>query len=126
MDQTNKKIITASFLFAGGITAYVVGAIIQILQASVNVFAKFSGNDLVTHGVPLLIGIALFFYLQFNSKINRWADEVVSEIRKMVWIPTKDVVAVTIAVCIMVIISGVLLGVLDLVSSKVMNYLISL
>lgn len=126
MDQTNKKVISVGFLAAGALTAYVLSVVIQLLQASVSFFARLAENDLFTHGLPIGAGILVFLLLQFNPKTVRWADEVVSEIRKMVWRTMKDTVAVTIAVCIMVIISGILLGLLDFVSGKVINYLVSL
>lgn len=126
MDQTNKKVITVGFLAAGALTAYVVSVIIQLLQASISFFARLAENDLFTHGLPVGVGILVFLFLQFNPKTVKWAEEVVTEIRKMVWRTMKDTTAVTIAVCIMVIISGILLGLLDYVSGKVINYFISL
>lgn len=126
MDQSNKKIITVSFLCAGALTAYVLSSIVQILQASVSFFARLAENELFTHGLPVGAGILVFLYLQLNPKMVKWAEDVITEIRRMVWIGMKETTAVTIAVCIMVMISGVVLGVLDFVSSKVINYLISL
>jgi preprotein translocase subunit SecE len=126
MDQKNKKIITVSFICAGALTAYVLSAIIQILQASVSYFARLAESELFTHALPVGVGILVFLFLQLNPKLVKWAEDVVTEIRRMVWIGMKETTAVTIAVCIMVIISGVVLGVLDFVSSKVVNYLISL
>jgi preprotein translocase SecE subunit len=126
MDQTNKKVITVGFLAAGLLTAYVLNTVLTLLQASVSFFARLAENDLFTHGFPVAMGILVFLYLQFNPKTRQWADDVITEIRKMVWRTMKDTVAVTIAVCIMVIISGILLGLLDFVSGKVINYFISL
>jgi preprotein translocase subunit SecE len=126
MDQTNKKVITVSFLFAGIVLTYTLNTILQLLEATVSTFARLADNDIITHGIPIAAGLIFFLLLQFSPRAVRWGDEVVSEIRKMVWTPTKDITAVTIAVCIMVILSGLLLGVLDLISSKVINYLISL
>ncbi len=126
MDQSNKKIVTVSFLAFGAIAAYVLSSVIKILEASVSFFARLSGNDIFTHGLPVGVGIALFLFLQFNPKTSQWGEDVVAELRKMVWRTGKDTVAVTIAVCIMVLVSGVVLGLLDYLSSKLINYLISL
>ncbi len=126
MDQSNKKIVSVSFLAFGALIAYVLSSVIKILEASVSFFARLSANDLFTHGLPIAIGFAVFLFLQINPKTRQWGDDVVSEIRKMVWRSGKDTVAVTIAVCIMVLISGVVLGLLDYLSSKLINYLISL
>lgn len=124
MDQLNKKVITVSFLAAGALLAFVLNTLIQLLEANVALFARLASNDLFTHILPVGLGIAFFLFLQFNSKTLAWGDEVVSEIRKMVWRTRKDTVAVTIAVCIMVVISGIVLGLLDFLSSKVINYII--
>lgn len=126
MDQSNKKIVTLSFLIFGAISAYIISSIIKILEASISFFASLSGNEFFTHGFPVAVGILVFAYLQINKKTNKWGEEIVIEIRKMVWRTGKDTVAVTVAVCIMVLISGVVLGLLDYLSSKLINYLISL
>jgi len=126
MDQTNKKIITVSFLATAALVGYILSVLLQLLEASVSFFARLAENDLFTHGLPIAASILVFLFLQFNSKTHKWAEEVVVEIRKMVWRTQKDTIAVTIAVCIMVIISGLVLGLLDFVSGKVINYFISL
>ena len=61
--------------------------------------------------------------LQFNKNILVWADEVIAEIKKVVWPPTKDTRGMTIVVVIMVLISSVIVSVFDMFSGFVLNQL---
>jgi len=81
-------------------------------------------TDLIRHGVPLAFGLVVFSVLQFNPRLLAWADEVVAEIRKIVWPSRKDTVAMTIVVVVMVMISSVIIVSFDFVSGYVINLLV--
>lgn len=122
----NKKIITLSFMVVSIVVGYVSRILLDTLGATVSAVGRFSHETWFTHGFPVLLGAGLFFYLQFNQSILVWADDVVSEIKKVVWPSRKDTVAMTIVVCVMVIISGVILGLFDTISIVLMKYILSL
>lgn len=124
MENDNKKIITVSFAVAALLAAYVSNVIIDTLKVTVGFLAQLLSGDLVTHGVPVVVGLGVFIALQFNKKVVQGADEVVVEIRKVVWPSRKDTTAMTIVVCVMVLISGVAFGVFDIVSSYVVNLMV--
>lgn len=121
MDNTNKKIISFSFLLASAIVALSFHLLVKAFAGAFGVVARYASNDFVTHILPALIGIILFAVLQFNSKIMVWADEVATEMRKIVWPSNKDTTAMTIVVCIMVIISSVIVSIFDFLSTYVVN-----
>ena len=52
--------------------------------------------------------------------------EVVTELRKVVWPSREDTTRMTIVTCIMLIISGIALGALDMVSGKLIEWLVNL
>jgi preprotein translocase subunit SecE len=85
-----------------------------------------TGSDLVTHGAPVFFGLVFFFYVTFSRTVRAWAQEVVAEVSKVVWPSQKDTSAMTIFVCFFMIMTGILLGVFDLISSQVIQFIIEL
>jgi len=73
------------------------------------------------HGIPIGLGVITFLVLQLNGKVRTWADECISEIRKVVWPTKQEVTAMTVVVCVLVGIIGLLLGIFDLVSGQVVT-----
>lgn len=123
MEKTNSKIITMSFAIGAFLAGLVVSLLMKAFAGAFAVVARAYDMDIVRHGLPLLVGFGLFLYFQFNSKIVTWADEVVVEVRKVVWPSRKDTTAMTIVVCIMVLISSVIISSFDLISGYVINTL---
>lgn len=124
MDKTNSKILTLSFATAAVLAAFVLHMLIKILAGAFGVVARVSDTDLVRHGLPVVAGLALFLIFQFNSKVNVWADEVVTEVRKVVWPSSKDTTAMTIVVIIFVLIAALIITSFDLISGQFMNLLV--
>jgi preprotein translocase subunit SecE len=125
MENTNNKIITVSFM----ITAILIGIVAFVLVDSLAAvgtgsFGRFFGGDLVRHGLPVAIGLIAFGILQFNKGIMAWANEVTTELRKIVWPSRRDTVAMTVMVCVMLVISGLILGAFDVISGSLIDWLL--
>lgn len=125
METNNKKILTVSFAAAGALVGLVLGILIGLLSAASPKLEPYLSSDLVKHGVPLTLGFVTYLVLQFNPKILAWGEEVIAELRKVVWPSRKDTMAMTTVVCIMVVISGIVLGFFDLVSNYFVQFLVS-
>ena len=69
-------------------------------------------------------GFAIFLMLQFNEKVLVWGDEVVVEIKKVVWPSQKDVTTTTTAVIIMVVISSLVISSFDVISAYVLKFVL--
>ncbi|WP_413577434.1 preprotein translocase subunit SecE [Bdellovibrio sp. HCB290] len=123
MEKTNSKIITLSFAVAGALLGLTVHMLIKAFSGAFGVVAKLADNDLFKHGLPVGAGILLFVLLQFNPRVQAWAEEVVSEVRKVVWPSRKDTTAMTIVCVVMVLISSVIISSFDLISGFFINYL---
>lgn len=123
MDKTNSKILTLSFAIAGALSGLTLHLLLKSFSAAFGVVARFADTDLVRHGLPIAVGLLVFAVLQFNSKVLVWGDEVAVEIRKIVWPSRKDVIAMTIVVVVMVLISSLIVTSFDFVSGYVINVL---
>ncbi|MBY0553905.1 preprotein translocase subunit SecE [bacterium] len=123
MDNANSKIVTLSFLSFAALVGFTVATLLSVFSGAFGVVARAMEMDIVRHGVPVAIALGLFVYLQFNKNILTWADEVIAEIKKIVWPPSKDTRGMTIVVVIMVLISSVIVSVFDMFSGFVLNQL---
>lgn len=125
MENNNSKVISVSFMVAGILAGVVVSVLMETLAAiATGGFGRFVSQDIIRHGLPVVAGLAVFLGLQLNASVKTWADEVVTEIRRVVWPSQKDTTAMTIMVCVMVLISGVVLGLMDVVSGSLVDWLV--
>ena len=124
MNKTNSKLITFLFIAASLLVGFTMYELIVALSGAFSIFAKLSSFDLFKHGFPFVVALGLFIYLQFNQKVLKWADEVIVEIKKVVWAPFKDVRAMTMIVIVMVFISSIIISAFDLFSAFAFNQLI--
>jgi preprotein translocase subunit SecE len=123
MDKTNSKILTLSFAITAALIGFTLQLLIKIFAGAFGAVARMADSDFVRHGLPVLVGFGLFFLLQFNPRIRAWAEEVVTEIRKVVFPSRKDVTFMTISAIIMVAISTGIIWSFDLVSGYVLKLL---
>ena len=126
MENSNQKYITVCFVGLAICTSYVVSVIIDTLSMTWAVFARYLQGDFIIHGVPVILGIVMFLFLQFNPRTVQRVDEVIMEVQKVVWPSKKDTMGMTVVVTIMLIISGILLGIFDLISNYVVDYVINI
>lgn len=125
MEKTYNKIITVSFVLAAFLFGYVASVLIKVLGAW-GTFARISSNQVVSHGVPVALGVAFFFYMVLTPKIRNWAGEVALEISKIVWPSVKDTRALTIVVCIIVLLAAVIFWMFDIVSSQLIEFILDI
>jgi preprotein translocase subunit SecE len=124
MDKTNQKILTLSFVTFSILVSVSIGLLLKTFAGTFGFIAKIHDIDIVKHGLPVLVGLALFASLQFNRKALAWGEDVVLEIRKVVWPSRKDTTAMTIVVIVMVLISSVIITTFDFLSGVVVSYLV--
>lgn len=118
----NLKIVTVSFILMSFLAAFVVRVIFETLSVAFGFFANYYSMDLFRHGVPIASGIAMFVIFQFHKPYQSLADEVVTEVRKVVWPNKKELYSMTTLVCIILIVSGLVLGVFDLVAGTSVKF----
>ncbi|MDG0815700.1 preprotein translocase subunit SecE [Bdellovibrio svalbardensis] len=123
MEKANAKILTLSFAIAGALVGLTTHLLIKAFAGAFGVVARAADSDMVRHGLPVAIGLVLFAALQFNPRVRAWGEEVVTEIRKVVWPSRKDTTAMTMVCVVMVLISSVIISTFDLISGFFINYL---
>ncbi len=124
MEKNNNKIITVCFVIAGLLSALVIEMIVKALATQLPMVAQFNSQPAVQHILPVAVGVLTFLILQFNRKIWVWADECVTEVRKVVWPSRKDTTAMTMVVCMMLMTAGVFFGLYDLISGEFIKLIV--
>lgn len=124
MENTNSKILTTSFALTSLLFGFTLHLLIKILSSAFGIVARMADTDLVRHGVPVMAGLVLFASMQFNPRVQTWGEEVVSEVRKVVFPSGKDVTAMTIVVIIFVILASVIITTFDFISAHLMALLV--
>ncbi len=127
--QNINKAVTFSFAAAAILVWWVSGVIFETLAAGLPMVAKLrsykiGGIELYEVGLPVLLALAAFLYLQLSPKKRTWAEEVVTETSKVVWPSQRDVQLSTLVVSFMLILSGIILFGMDALSSSVIDYIL--
>lgn len=127
MDKsTVNKIMTLCFLIGGALVFWVMGVLLDTAAGSFAFVAQMRANPLILHGLPLLFGVATFLWLQLSEKNRKFTEEVIIETSKVVWPTGRDVKGMTVAVSIMLIISGLVLAGFDILAGKSLTLLLGL
>lgn len=112
----NLKIVTVSFIALSFLMAFVIRVIFETLSVAFGFFANFYSMDVFRHGVPIFFGVGSFVFFQLNKSYQKLADEVVTEVKKVVWVGKKELYSMTTLVSVILIVSGVVLGLFDLIA----------
>lgn len=124
-EKSNQSIVNFSFVLAGFIAYFISNVLLEVLAATFGAVARFRNIEAVKHGLPVSVGLLVFLILFLNPKVQVWADEVVTEVRKVVWPSRKDTVAMTIVCCVMVVIAGIGLGIYDFLASQLIKMFVN-
>ena len=126
MEKTINKIMMVSFVCGAFLVGYTVQVVNTLLASSWGAYARVTDSELIAQGTPILFGLIFFAYVNASKNVKVWANEVIVEVSKVVWPSQKDTTAMTIFVCVFMILSGLLLGLFDFFSSKVIRFIIEM
>ncbi|MGZ6480342.1 MAG: preprotein translocase subunit SecE [Bdellovibrionales bacterium] len=124
-EKSNESFISTAFAFGGILVYFIVSVLLEVAAGTFGVVARFRSNEVVQHGLPVGLGLATFLVLFMNKKTHAWADECVTEVRKVVWPSRKDTIAMTMVCCVMVLVSGVAFGIFDFFASQLIKIFVN-
>ena len=119
----NVKIVSVCFIALAFLSAWTAKALFENLSAGFGFFAGFYSMDVFRHGVPIISGALVFLWLQLGEKRRKLADEVVTEVKKVVWPGKKELYSMTLLVCVILIFSGLVLGAFDFIAGSSVRFL---
>jgi preprotein translocase subunit SecE len=120
----NRKTIIASYVIGSMALWFLTRQGLQALFVGFYQVRKMPNFALIRELVPVVAGSVLFVALLWNSKVNTFLDEVVSELRKVTWPTREDVVKSTIVVLGCVLFASGVIAIFDVAFGKMISYLL--
>lgn len=111
-----------SFVLFAFLAAYVAQVIFETLSVAFGLFAQYYSMDLFRHGIPIVAGFSTFLTLQLKTSYRQLADEVVTEVKKVVWPSKKELYSMVTVVCVILIVSGLVLGAFDMIAGTTVRF----
>ncbi len=124
-EKSNQSLINFGFVLVGFLVWFVVGVLFETLASTFGAVQRVRANEIIQHGLPVSLGIATFLILFFNPKVQVWADEVITEVSKVVWPSRKDTTAMTIVCCVMCVVAGIGFGLFDLFATRLIKLFVN-
>jgi len=113
MENQYQKWVNLSYLALAAVVGYLVFAFAFKLVGAYDLEARFKSAELVVRGASFLLGALTFFVLFRSEQANQFMNEVMVELSRVSWPTQKETSSATFIVIVMVLISGVVLGLLD-------------
>ncbi len=113
MESQNQKWVNLSYFALAILVGYVVFSLAGKIIGAYDLEARIRNIDLILRGVSVCVGIVHFIVLYRNEKSNQFMNEVILELSRVAWPTQKDTTSATMIVIIMVMVSGIVLGLLD-------------
>lgn len=124
----NSKVVNIVFLVAGAllwlVSLHYITQWVGYFQLSRTIGSEAA--DLVRHGLPIALGIALFAILRAWTKATHFVSDCVDELFRVVFPGSKEVKVGTVWVITLVILAGLAFGALDWGITQVIKRLIGL
>jgi len=124
MESQHQKWVNLSYLAAAILFGYIVFSGAGKIIGAYDLETRIRNVDLILRGLSALAGGLLFLVLYRNERTNQFMNEVVVELSRVVWPTQKETSSATFIVIVMVVISGILLGLLDYVWIQVMKWIL--
>ena len=113
MESQYQKWVTLSYLATSILLGYILFSLSGNLVGFYDLETRFKSIDLILRGVSIAAGLILFLVLYRSEQVNQFMHEVMAELFRVTWPTQKDTRSATVVVIIMVVISGLILGLLD-------------
>lgn len=124
MESQHQKWVNLSYLLAAVLLGYIVFSAAGKVVAAYDLETRVRNVEFILRGISIAAGALLFIGLYRNEQTNQFMNEVVVELSRVVWPTQKDTTSATFIVIVMVVISGVILGLLDLVWIRLMKWIL--
>ena len=119
-----QKWVNLSYLAVAALILYVTFAAGQYAISAYDLEARIHNVDLILRGVSILLAAVTFFVLYRHEQANQFMNEVATELARVTWPTSKETTNGTIIVIVMVIVSGMILGLFDYIWTNLLKMVI--
>lgn len=114
MENQYQKVVSIGYLALAALATYLCMAAMMKISDAYDLEAKVKSIEFIIRGGSLLIGGWIFYFLQRNTKVNSFTNEVAVELfTKVTWPTSKETMSATGVVMVTVLLAGVVLAVFD-------------
>jgi preprotein translocase SecE subunit len=113
MESQFQKWVNLSYLAVAALLGYLIFALSAKIVGTYDLEARVHNIGLIIQIASAVIAGIAFYVLYQNDNANQFMNEVMLELSRVTWPTTKETTSATIVVCIMVLFSGMVLGVFD-------------
>ena len=121
VENQNQKWVNLGYLALAALVAYVFFLGGLKISAFWDLEARIRKIELIIRVAALVAGGLVFALLYSNRKANLFMTEVVEELSKVSWPTQKETTSSTAIVIVMVVLSGLVLGLLDYVWTRLLQ-----
>ena len=122
MENQHQKWVNLSYVAVAILLGYIVSSFAVKLAGTYDLEARVRNIELIIRVVSILVGLVVFVFLYRHDKSNQFMNEVVVELSRVTWPTQKETASATFIVMIMVLISGMVLGLLDYVWTYLLQW----
>jgi preprotein translocase SecE subunit len=120
-EKSNQSIVNFAFVVCGFLGYFVTMVVFEVLADTFGPVARLRAMEVAKHGIPVAVGLITFMTMFMKKNVHQFADECVVELRKVVWPSQRDTFVMAAVTCVMVIVSGMGLGVFDFISAQLIK-----
>ncbi len=124
MDSQYQKWVNLCYLAVAVLLGYVVFTGGLQLAGTYDLETRVKNIDLILRFGSMGAGGLLFWALYRNAKANQFMNEVVLELARVTWPTQKETTNATLITIVMVLISGMVLGLLDYFWTKLIQWIV--
>jgi preprotein translocase SecE subunit len=124
MESQYQKWVNLSYLALAILLGYVVFSVGGKIVGTYDLEARVRDVDLILRGVSVALAALLFLILWRNDDANQFMNEVMVELSRVTWPTHKETTSATTVVIVMVLVSGLALGLLDYIWTTLLKWLV--
>jgi len=124
MENSIQRWVSFSFIACAVLIAFLLDRSFGFVASTWDLETRIRNIELVTRVGSLVVGVAAYMALSRTASIQKYTEEVVTELTKVTWPASRETFASTGVVIVMVVISAVVLGLLDFVWTKLMQWIL--
>ena len=124
MESQYQKWVNISYLALAVIFGYLVFAFGAKVVGIYDLETRIRNVDLVLRGLSVVLAAVLFLSLYLNEQVNQFMNEVMVELSRVTWPTRKETMSATVVVLVMVVLSGLVLGILDYLWTTLLKWVL--
>ncbi len=124
MESQFQKWVNLSYLAVAILVGYIVFSVSGKIVGAYDLEVRFRNIELILKGVSAVLGLIVFMVLYRHEQANQFMNEVMVELSRVTWPTQKDTSSATAVVIVMVVVSGMILGLLDYFWIQVVQWIL--